>query len=294
MKRGAAAAASRSARRASDFVALTKPRLNLLVVAIDAAGYVMAGGETLGRRTRRLHCSLGTALVAGGAAAFNQVIERDTDALMRRTRLRPLPDGRLQPAKALIFAARSRRRRPAAARVGGRTCSPRSWRSRRSSATCVVYTPLKRRTSFSHGRRRDSRARCRRSSAGRRRAAQLPREAWRSSGSCSCGRCRTSWRSRGCTATTTRAPASRCCRSSSRTAGAPAGRRSSTAAALVPVSLVPTLIGMTGRRLLRRRAGARRSLFLCADAAFARTRTVARRAPRCSSARSSTCRCSGS
>ena len=41
----------------------------------------------------------GTGLVAGGASAFNQVIERDPDGLMERTRMRPLPDGRLQPAR---------------------------------------------------------------------------------------------------------------------------------------------------------------------------------------------------
>ena len=41
----------------------------------------------------------GTALVAGGAAVLNQVYERDTDALMRRTRLRPLPDGRVSPRR---------------------------------------------------------------------------------------------------------------------------------------------------------------------------------------------------
>jgi protoheme IX farnesyltransferase len=45
----------------------------------------------------------GTALVAGGAAVLNQLYERDTDALMRRTRLRPLPDGRLSPADARLF-----------------------------------------------------------------------------------------------------------------------------------------------------------------------------------------------
>jgi len=47
---------------------------------------------------------IGTALVAGGASAYNQILERRTDALMQRTRRRPLPDGRLQIAEALIFA----------------------------------------------------------------------------------------------------------------------------------------------------------------------------------------------
>ena len=45
----------------------------------------------------------GTALVAGGAAVLNQVYERDTDALMRRTRMRPLPDGRVAPGDARVF-----------------------------------------------------------------------------------------------------------------------------------------------------------------------------------------------
>jgi len=45
----------------------------------------------------------GTALVAGGAAVLNQVYERDTDALMRRTRQRPLPDGRVSPVDARVF-----------------------------------------------------------------------------------------------------------------------------------------------------------------------------------------------
>ena len=45
----------------------------------------------------------GTALVAGGAAVLNQVYERDTDALMRRTRMRPLPDGRVAAGEARLF-----------------------------------------------------------------------------------------------------------------------------------------------------------------------------------------------
>ena len=89
--------------RAHDFVALGKPRLNFLVVASALAGYAMAGGET--SNVALLLCTLvGTGLVAGGASAFNQVIERQPDALMRRTRMRPLPDGRLQPGESLIFA----------------------------------------------------------------------------------------------------------------------------------------------------------------------------------------------
>jgi len=88
--------------RAADFVALSKPRLNLLVVATTAAGYYL--GSLAGLDAIRFtNTVLGTALVAGGASALNQVAERRTDALMRRTRTRPLPAGRLQPVEASLF-----------------------------------------------------------------------------------------------------------------------------------------------------------------------------------------------
>ena len=90
--------------RSRDFVALAKPRLNMLVVASTLAGYLMGDGEPLGF-LRVCGLLLGTGLVAGGASAFNQVIERDLDALMRRTRLRPLPGQRLQPLEGLLFGS---------------------------------------------------------------------------------------------------------------------------------------------------------------------------------------------
>ncbi len=91
-----------SSARAADFLALTKPKLNLLVVATTLAGYYL-GADRLD--TGRLAGTVvGTALVAGGAAAFNEIFERDTDALMRRTRTRPLPGGRMRVASATWFA----------------------------------------------------------------------------------------------------------------------------------------------------------------------------------------------
>ena len=81
---------------------MTKPRLNLLVVATSAAGYYL-GGPPSTDLALMAQAVAGTALVAGGAAVLNQVYERDTDALMRRTRLRPLPDGRVSPADARVF-----------------------------------------------------------------------------------------------------------------------------------------------------------------------------------------------
>src|SRR5262249_23505390 len=52
-----------------------------------------------------LHTLFGTALVVAGASALNQLLERHTDALMRRTENRPLPAGRLQPLEVKLFGA---------------------------------------------------------------------------------------------------------------------------------------------------------------------------------------------
>ena len=90
----------------------------------------------------------GTALVAGGAAVLNQVYERDTDALMRRTRARPLPDGRVPPTDAGIFGL--------ALALGGLlllAARAGMLAALLAAATLivylVVYTPMKRRSSLS-------------------------------------------------------------------------------------------------------------------------------------------------
>jgi protoheme IX farnesyltransferase len=75
-----------------------------------AAGYFVAGPAAISPPSSAVwfavlfHTLLGTALVAGGTNALNQVAERDVDALMRRTQGRPLPSGRLSPVAAAIFA----------------------------------------------------------------------------------------------------------------------------------------------------------------------------------------------
>ena len=94
-------AADRRSSVVGDYLALTKPRLNLLVVATSAAGYYL--GAPLVRVLPMTAAVAGTALVAGGAAVLNQVYERDTDALMRRTRTRPLPDHRVTHGDAQRF-----------------------------------------------------------------------------------------------------------------------------------------------------------------------------------------------
>jgi len=89
--------------RAADLLELTKPRIVGLVVATAAAGFYLAapGGVDV---TLFLNAMLGTTLVAAGTNALNQVAERDVDAIMRRTARRPLPTGRVGPADAAWFA----------------------------------------------------------------------------------------------------------------------------------------------------------------------------------------------
>ena len=88
--------------RLLEYLALTKPRLSALVLLTTAAGFWlgMRAPEQLGVLGPLI---LGTALVAGGANALNQWMERDLDALMHRTKHRPLPSGRLSPPAAFRF-----------------------------------------------------------------------------------------------------------------------------------------------------------------------------------------------
>lgn len=83
---------------------LTKARLASLVVLSTMAGYVVASrGPVDGLGL--FWTTLGTALAALGANAFNQVLERSSDALMERTKHRPLPSGQMDPVRALTYAA---------------------------------------------------------------------------------------------------------------------------------------------------------------------------------------------
>jgi protoheme IX farnesyltransferase len=89
--------------RASDFVELTKPKLTLLVLFTTFVGFCTAIQGPIPLRLL-FHTLLGTALMSGGASAFNMYSEQGTDALMRRTALRPLAAGRIQSGQALLFA----------------------------------------------------------------------------------------------------------------------------------------------------------------------------------------------
>jgi protoheme IX farnesyltransferase len=90
-------------RVAADLIALTKPRVVLMVLVTTVVGYYV-GLTGAPDYARLVHLLIGTMLAAGGTLALNQYWERDVDARMDRTRVRPLPDGRLSPLEALLFA----------------------------------------------------------------------------------------------------------------------------------------------------------------------------------------------
>jgi heme o synthase len=90
-------------RVAADLIALTKPRVVLMVLVTTVVGYYV-GLTGAPDYVRLVHLLIGTMLAAAGTLALNQYWERDVDARMERTRGRPLPDGRLSPLEALVFA----------------------------------------------------------------------------------------------------------------------------------------------------------------------------------------------
>jgi protoheme IX farnesyltransferase len=91
-----------SSTRWADYVALAKPRVAVLVLFTVGAGALLAAVPNVPLAVL-FHAVLGTAVVATGASALNQWLERDSDAAMRRTRNRPLPAGRLSSAEVLAF-----------------------------------------------------------------------------------------------------------------------------------------------------------------------------------------------
>ena len=136
-------AAVASGNRFTDFVTLTKPRLNSLVVVTTGVGYLAARAGVDGAALA--HTTIGAALVAGAAAALNQIAERDLDERMPRTRDRPLAAGRLQPGEAAAFALLLALAGLAQIAVGANALA-----ACLALATLVsyaaVYTPLKRKT----------------------------------------------------------------------------------------------------------------------------------------------------
>jgi protoheme IX farnesyltransferase len=89
--------------RTRDYLELSKSRIVLMVLITTAAGFLFGAQHV--DPLLLLHTLVGTALVAAGTNALNQYVERGHDARMNRTRTRPLPDGRITPRAALVFSA---------------------------------------------------------------------------------------------------------------------------------------------------------------------------------------------
>src|SRR5258706_10852396 len=138
------AAISSMTSRPALYLALTKPDVSFLVVMTTVAGFALGTHGPLDWM-RMAHTVFGTTLIAAGTSALNHYLERDTDALMRRTASRPLPSGQLNPREALWFGASllvagtlylSLPTNALAAILGMLTCAP----------YLCFYTPLQRRT----------------------------------------------------------------------------------------------------------------------------------------------------
>ena len=102
LAREAALPASTLRAKVSAYVELTKPRITVLIVLTSAAGFCL-GSRGAVDYVLLTHAMIGIALLSSGLATINQFMERDLDALMRRTEKRPLPTGRLLPYEALWF-----------------------------------------------------------------------------------------------------------------------------------------------------------------------------------------------
>jgi heme o synthase len=88
--------------RLAAYAELTKPRITFLIVLTSAAGFALASQRQI-NYAALAGAMLGIALLSSGIATLNQYMERDLDALMRRTADRPLPSGKLLPWEALLF-----------------------------------------------------------------------------------------------------------------------------------------------------------------------------------------------
>lgn len=91
--------------RVAAYVELTKPRITFLIVLTAAAGFCLAAPVGGFNYIAFIHGMIGIALLSSGIATLNQYMERDLDARMRRTATRPLPTGKLTPTQALLFGA---------------------------------------------------------------------------------------------------------------------------------------------------------------------------------------------
>ena len=145
--KAAAVPADAARSRVTDLLILTKVRVNALVVATTAGGFYMGSPDAMDL-TALAATVIGTGLVAGGAAALNQISERDLDRLMDRTRMRPVADGRMGVREARLVAW--------GVSIAGLALLALMANALATAIAAVtlaiyafVYTPMKRMTSFS-------------------------------------------------------------------------------------------------------------------------------------------------
>jgi protoheme IX farnesyltransferase len=131
---------------AADLIALGKPRIVAFIVITVVAGFLLAPGTGAGALAL-VHAVIGTTLVAAGTNALNQLLERDVDALMRRTERRPLAARRLTAAAGAAFGW--------SAGAGG--IAWLAWFTNQTTAALAaltllsyvfLYTPLKRKSTL--------------------------------------------------------------------------------------------------------------------------------------------------
>ncbi len=128
------------------YLDLAKPRVVLLIVLTTLVGFYLGARGPAGHWLL-LHTLASTAMAAAGTLALNQYLERDLDALMLRTRMRPLPAGKLLPHDALVFGNLL-----AAAGIAYQTLAVGALPGLVTAATTAsylfLYTPMKRWTPF--------------------------------------------------------------------------------------------------------------------------------------------------
>ncbi|MGB6500891.1 MAG: UbiA family prenyltransferase, partial [Thermoplasmata archaeon] len=88
--------------RGRSYVALAKPEITALICAVAVGGYVLADPRSIDLLRLLLLVAAGAAASAG-AAMLNHYLDRDLDALMKRTRHRPLPEARIAPTSSAAF-----------------------------------------------------------------------------------------------------------------------------------------------------------------------------------------------
>ena len=133
-------------RRLFDYLELTKPRVVMMVLVTTFVGFYLGAAGPPDWLTL-LHTLASTGVAAAGTLALNQYLERDLDAIMLRTRMRPIPDGRVTPGDALRFGTLV-----ASAGIAYQSLVVGPLAAAVTAATTVsylfLYTPMKRRTPF--------------------------------------------------------------------------------------------------------------------------------------------------